>query len=203
MDSPNSDALRRELSDAEAHEDVPKCIEICRRALADESRLDPEAELHFGLKLAGYLIAHDDHPPDTDVDEAIRVFHRLLRVITRQDKPRAWARLQLQLGGAIALRKGDPNEAIKHFENALEVLTKERDPEEWALAKKAAGEAYYRLAKDNSISELSRSLRYHREALTVFTLEKNPDEGLVEAIDMIENVIARAKELEGKPEEQR
>lgn len=98
-----------------------------------------------------------------------------------------------QLGAAILARKGDLNEALLHFENALEVFTREKSPEEWALAKKAAGEVYYRLADSDSIAELAKSLEYHRDALTVFTAEKYPDEGLIETIDMIERVIARAK----------
>jgi tetratricopeptide (TPR) repeat protein len=197
MSSNSSDVLRRDLTAAEARENIPKCIEICRRAMADELDSDPRAVWYFGIKLAAMLLTDRESPRAQDVDEAIEVMSRMLTVITRQGQPGYWARLHLQLGGAIA-RKGGQNEAIRHYEAALEVLRKDKHPEEWALAKKAAGEAYYRLAKDDSISELSRSLEYHRDALTVFTPEKCPDEGLVEAIDMIENVIAKAKELAKK-----
>jgi tetratricopeptide (TPR) repeat protein len=88
----------------------------------------------------------------------------------------------LQIGTAIALRKGDINEAIKHYEQALQVLTMDKDPEEWALAKRAAGEAYYLRGS----SDLRKALEYYREALTVFTPEQYPDEGLLEAIEMMQ-----------------
>lgn len=195
MISANPDSLRKELAEAEARGDIPKCIEICRHALTDESILDPDL-LHFGIKLAAFLIAYHESASERDVDEAIGVLKRLLTVMSRQKKPRAWGRLHLQIGAAIVQRKGDINEAIEHYEKALEVLTKEKDPKEWAVAKKAAGEAYYLLA--DSISDLCKSLTYYREALTIFTIEKYPDEGLVEAINMIETLVSKAKALENR-----
>jgi tetratricopeptide (TPR) repeat protein len=195
MRSPNSDDdLRKKLTNAEAEENIPECIRICRRALAEASNSDPDYELHFGLKLAAFLLAYKDSATVTDLDEAIRVMRQLLQATSRQDKPKTWALLNLQLGGAIGMRKGDLNEAIRYYEKALEVFTREKDAKEWALAKVAAGEAYYRLAGDDSIADLCKSLEYHREALTVFTPELYPNEGLIETIDMIEDVVAKARE---------
>jgi tetratricopeptide (TPR) repeat protein len=188
----SSGTLRERLIEAEALGDIPKCIEICRTALAEGSRLSPDDNWYFGVKLVA-LLRTPESASSQDVDEAIAVMERLLAVLSRRDKPRWWAFLSSQLGAAILARKGDLNEALLHFENALEVITREKSPEEWALAKRAAGDVYYRLANSDSIAELTKSLEYYRDALTVFTAEKYPDEGLVETIDMIERAIARAR----------
>lgn len=193
----SSGTLRERLIEAEALGDIPKCIEICRTALAEGSKSSPDDSWYFGVKLVA-LLKTPESASSKDVDEAITVMERLLALFSRRDKPRWWAFLNLQLGAAIVARKGDLNEALSHFENALEVFTREKSPEEWALAKKAAGEVYYRLADSDSIAELSKSLEYHRDALTVFTAEKYPDEGLVETIEMIEGVIARARAVSRK-----
>ncbi len=193
MNSKNSSvALRDKLTGAEAIDDIPKCIEICRTALAGRARLSSDDNWYFGIKLAALLKTRES-ASSQDVDEAVAVMEHLLAVVSRQDKPMRWAFLNLQLGGAIVVRKGDLNEALLHFENALEVFTREKNPEDWALAKKAAGEIYYRLADSDAIAQLTKSLEYHRDALTVFTAEKDPGEGLIETIDMIEGVISRAK----------
>ena len=198
MRSGDSNVNRRKLAMAEARGDIQKCVEICRSAMTNEVNSDPRNLWYFGIKLTAFLLADDQPPREKDIDEAIRVLSRMLTVITRQDQPGYWARMHLQLGGAID-RQGDPSEAIMHYESSLEVFTKEKQPEEWALAKRAAGEAYYRLA----IVELTKSLEYHREALTVFTPEKYSNEGLVETIAMIENVVAktRAKKREKKKQQ--
>jgi tetratricopeptide (TPR) repeat protein len=189
--------LRPQLIEAEALGDIPKCIEICRTALAEGSRLSPDDNWYFGVKLVA-LLRTPESASSQDIDEAIAVMERLLAIFSRREKPRWWAFLNSQLGAAILAREGDLNEALLHFENALEVFTREKSLEEWALAKKAAGEVYYRLADSDSIAELTKSLEYHRDALTVFTAEKYPEEGLVETIDMIERVIARAKAVGSK-----
>ncbi len=147
---------------------------------------NPKNLWFFGIKLVACLLADQDQPSDKDVNEAIQVMNRMLTVFTREKQPKYWAHVHLQLGRAVR----DPKEALLHYEKALEVFTKEKHPEDWALAKKAAGEVYYHLA--DSIPELNKSLDYHRDALTVFTPEKYPDEGLVEAIEMIESAIAKA-----------
>jgi len=140
------------------------------------------------------LLAGQEPPREENVDEAIQLLSRMLTLMTRQAQPGYWARLHLQLGGAIASRNGNRSEAIRHYEKALEVFTKDKHAEEWALAKRAAGDAYYRLAQDNdSIPDLNKALTYYREALTVFTPEKYPDEGLIETIDLIADVLSKAK----------
>ena len=194
MRASDPNVTRRELAAAEAAEDVQKCIEICRGAMTTESNSDPKNLWHFGIKLAAFLKTRES-ASSQDVDEAIAVMEHLLAVVSRQDKPIRWAFLNSQLGAAILERNGDLSEALLHCENALEVLTREKNPEDWALAKRAAGDAYYRLAQDNdSISDLNKALTYYREALTVFTPEKYPDEGLIETIDLIASVLSEARE---------
>jgi tetratricopeptide (TPR) repeat protein len=166
--------LSRDLSDAESLGKVEKIAEVCRRALDTLSvQSAPEEIFRFGIKLTAILLAGEEPIRPADVEEGIRVLQKLLAFVSRENNPRQWAHIHVQLGAAFFREEQTLRAAISHFENALLILRKDRSPKEWALTKVAAGQAYWWLGDK---SERAVAIAYLEEALTVYTRKKFPAE---------------------------
>jgi hypothetical protein len=170
--------LVEQLSLCERASDSQQSRIICRRALTDLPAMDADSAFYFGVKLLALLLAHEGSVLSDEQEEAIVLTECLLRLLECKPATKRLAVLHLQRAKVLADRKkGDTLENLRsaalHFEEALAIYTKEQDAFEWALTKVAAGETYWRIGEKDS---RDRALSYHRDALTVFTPQRYPNE---------------------------
>lgn len=113
--------------------------------------------------------------------QAVYAFSEALKVITREDRPVAWARTQNRLGGTLRILgsierdRERLTQAVTARNAALMVFTREGMPLDWARTQNNLGNTLQALGHlEDNAERLKRAVRAHNEALKVFTSDRWP-----------------------------
>lgn len=159
-------------------------------AQAHEERLaqDPDEEDQEREKIVrDYRLAGDAAQEALNFEAALGLYGKALVHVTRQQRPRDWADLQIRMGitqaeiGLRAPREQGAEELRKtaaRFQEALQVYTRATLPQDWAAVQNNLGSATLTYALRAGGSEvprlLSEAMAAYRLALQVYTREGQP-----------------------------
>ncbi|HYO15594.1 MAG TPA: CHAT domain-containing tetratricopeptide repeat protein [Thermoanaerobaculia bacterium] len=110
----------------------------------------------------------------------VELCRQALSLFRREENPRLWAVLQIELGNCLAQmprgRTGSLEQAITAYEQALRVWTREETPEQWAIAMYNLGAFYRDLKSGDPAENLDRSIAAMEHALEVWTQATVPQQ---------------------------
>jgi tetratricopeptide (TPR) repeat protein len=169
-----------ELKHTVRQDEMPRRIELCRRALTMVSK-ETEPELWAKLQddLASSLARNPMGVRAENLEQAISHYQLALKVRTRQEYPGEWASTQNNLANTYRDRiRGERAEnvekAIQYYQEALEVRTQELDPEHWAMTQANLAGAYLKRIRGNRAENLELAIQCSQQALGVFTRHTFP-----------------------------
>ena len=162
--------------------DMPKRIELCRRAL-ELVPLQQNAVLWVALQNSlGNCLAQSPLGDQADnVDRAIERYELALEVYTEKDFPEQWAATQNNLATAYSdriqgNRADNIEQAIEHFKLALEVYTEKDFPEQWAAIQNNLGLAHSNRIRGDRADNIEQAIEHCELALKVTTQKDFPIE---------------------------
>jgi len=133
------------------------------------------------LAVAFEALGDRENDPEM-LEQAISVYRRLLRIVTRKRALLQWFNLQINLSGAL-IRRGefDGNstpwirEAVKVIEEALREPIRDGCPFDWASAQNALGVALFRIGeREDNVELVAKAEMAYRSALEEWTLQQAP-----------------------------
>jgi tetratricopeptide (TPR) repeat protein len=155
----NQDVLQKifqELNRPAKPGEMPRRIELCRKALALTSReTQPELWEKLQNDFASSLAQFSSGKQTENIEQAISHYQQALEVITSQVYPEQWDEIQFGLGKAyVGLIRGDRTVNLEiastYLQNALSIYTKDAFPEKWATTQLYLGKVYSALAGDST-----------------------------------------------------
>jgi len=163
-------------------DEIPRCIELCRHALAVVDK-EENAELWgvLQIELGDRLVKSPEGLRAENLEKALAHYRQALDVRTRQDYPEPWARIQY----AMALvyqdridgeRAENLEQAIAHYGQALEVYTRQAYPERWAGTQNNLANTYRVRICGERAENLERAIMHFGRALEVHTRQAYPED---------------------------
>src|SRR5215472_9909210 len=185
-----------ELAQPARLDEMPRRIELCRRALELVNRKhNPEVWAGLLVVLANSLRQSPCGERSENLEQAIASNKAALEVLTREAMPVVWAEVQINL--AITYRERILGEradnlecVIAGYEAALKVRTREVMPMEWAETEMNLATAYCLRMRGERAENLERAIASFEAALEVMAREVMPVE-CVKAQTNVEKVYAR------------
>ena len=191
-------------------EDLEEAVTLFERAseITASGMPGPETD----MRLAGILVslgatyaARRYRDPLANQLAAIECQEQVLRLVSMEDDPVAWAMAHTNLGLSLlelAKAERDPaarvSDAIAHFEESLRWRSMERDPFDWAHTQVNLGLAFSRRQDGNREEDLRRALHHYQSALKGFTAAG--DRGAAGAAQALHNIAAMQVEIAGLEE---
>jgi len=171
--------ILQELSRPAQLADIPRRIEICRRAL---KLISPEnASLWAALQvdLGNSLAQSTFGKPAENIELAIQHYLQALKVRTQKDFPVDWATIQYNLAAAYYNRiLGDRAEnielAIEHYLQALKIRTQKDFPTNWAATQNNLANAYNDRIRGDRAENIELAIEHCQQALKVRTQKNFP-----------------------------
>ena len=160
-------ALVEEIARLRRPSEMPRKVELCKRALGMVEREDdPVLWAALQVELANALQQNPLGNRAENLEKAIHHYQQALEVLTRQAYPEDWSMTQNNLGNAYLGRiRGERAEnleqAIFHYHQALEVRTRQAYPEYWAMTQNNLGEAYRNRIRGERAENLEQIGRAH------------------------------------------
>ena len=168
----SSDTIFADLERAEEGNDLTRCMELCREALA-QIDVPRSKEMYFKLqfRLANYLVADGK---DRGIEEAIDILTQLLLGASGGKTGERLAHIHLALGFAfgekvLGEKRIHFESTIRHYEEALKFFTRDTYPEKWASIKAGIGLAYAEKAGQNDVV---RAIENYLDTLDVYTKQE-------------------------------
>jgi CHAT domain-containing protein/tetratricopeptide (TPR) repeat protein len=173
-------AILERVFELSTPEEVPRRIELCRRALRLVKReQDPVLWASLQGELGASLAGNPYGDRSVNYEEAIAAFEQALRVLTREGEPIKWAHTISNLANAYSERLlGDRAEnlerAIEGYRAALGVLDRERHPPLWARTIHNLAAAYVERLLGDRADNLEQAIDLYQQALRVRTRAAMP-----------------------------
>jgi len=199
--------LLDEMNDPTSWNDLPRRIDLCRKALKMTSREAQSriwAALHNDLAMS--LVQTTLGSRAENLEEAIHHCEQALEVRTREEYPKEWALTQNTLANAYrdrirGERAENPEEAIRHYEQALEIRTRDAYPKEWAITQNNLAYTYYKRVRGQRAENLESAILHAHQALKVYTHRLDPHywaiaKNTLGEIYRIRNCGSRARNIE-------
>jgi tetratricopeptide (TPR) repeat protein len=136
-----------------------------------------------------FRLAGDARYSQYEFDSALTLYHQALQLVSKEEEPRLWAAITIDIGranGQIGLRThGDRihhllAEAVTAYRAALTVYTKEQLPQDWAMTQNnlgiVLGDQGTRTGVEEGTRLLAEAVAAFRDALTVRTKEQLPQD---------------------------
>ncbi|MCB0151241.1 MAG: tetratricopeptide repeat protein, partial [Caldilineaceae bacterium] len=167
--------LIAELGRLTRRNDMPRRIELCRRALALIDRsANPRLWVALQGELANGYLQSLQGDRAANIERAIESYEQALQVTTRQAMPVEWATTQTNLANAYRNRiEGDKaaniERAIEGYEQALQVMTRQAMPVAWATTQMNLANAYYSRIRGDKAANIERAIESCEQALQVRT----------------------------------
>jgi CHAT domain-containing protein len=168
-------ALLAEINNLTRRQDMPRRVELCRRALRMVRREEnPQLWAALQGELGNSLWRNPLGDRAENLERAIEAYTAALEVYTRADFPVDWAMTQNNLGYAYRNRiRGDSAEnielAIEAYKRALKVYTRDDFPVQWAMTQNNLGAAYSDRIRGERAENLERAIKAYIAALEVYT----------------------------------
>ncbi len=170
-----------ERSRGDRADNIERAITHIRGALAVLSRDHTPFEwARAQANLATLFILREEGVQTENLSRAVRALGYARTVMSRRRAPGEWAQLTMNLAVAVqrldAGEGGGLNVSIRLFEEALSVLSAVSHPQDWAMAKVNLANALRWRAETQGEDDARRAAKAYREALTVVTPERFPEE---------------------------
>jgi tetratricopeptide (TPR) repeat protein len=136
-----------------------------------------------------FRLAGDAAYNQYEFDQALTLYQQALQLVSKQDRPRLWAELRDDIGGAnleIGIRAASErihhhlSESVAAYREALTVYTKDQLPRQWAMTQNNLGSVLNhqgrRTGEEAGIRLLAEAVAAYREALTVYTKDQLPQD---------------------------
>jgi hypothetical protein len=178
-ESDTIDELKLDVKAFKKAENWVRCIELCREALVIAKPSSFADWYWFKLNLAQALTRAESTRQARNVEEAIAIYHEILKEVPPKEQGFRWAHTHRCLGFAYDLRSSGSKvenleKMIEHMSQALSVFTKEAYPEDWAITNAAIAVGYSArlLGQENRRSQ-GKSQTCH-QASRGFALDPQP-----------------------------
>jgi CHAT domain-containing protein/tetratricopeptide (TPR) repeat protein len=175
----NLSLILEELSKPAQLKDMPRRIELCRRALefvpSENKPLWAVLQNGLGNSLVQSLLGDRTD----NIEQAIEHYNLALMVGTQEDFSEVWAATQNNLAAAyydriMGDRADNIEQAIEHYSLALKVRTQEDFPVDWAATLNNMAVAYNNRILGDRADNIEQAIEHYEMALKVRTQEDFP-----------------------------
>ena len=150
-------------------------------AISPNSPLLRSLYISLGLAYSNRAAQSITTTRQADLENAISIYQRLIKLYPREAFPEDWAMMQNNLGNAYRNRlRGDRADnlelAIASYQLALEVRTRADFPEDWAGTQNNLGNAYVNRLRGDQAENLELAIACYQLALEVRTRADFPEQ---------------------------
>ena len=149
--------------------------------------VNPEKWASIQDNLGNAYRNREEDDTESNLQQSITFYQNALEVFNPKKYPQQWGVAQYNLGNSylqlsdLYLKESRENNeqlletAINCYEKALQTLTKDTYPDNWALTQMTLGKAYSVRLQGNPNDNHKKAQQHLENALSIYTLETNPD----------------------------
>lgn len=181
MSSEAIEELKLDVKAFKKAENWIRCIELCREALVIAKPSDFSDWYWFKINLAQALTRIESTQRGRNIEEALSIYHEILKEVDVKEQPFRWAHTHRCLGFAYDLRSSgnkveNLDKMIDHLTQAISVFTKENYPEDWAITKAALAVAFSAKKTGDMKENLKQAIQCLEDSRIVLTYDRYPDD---------------------------
>ena len=182
MKTTDIEGIIDDVKAARKKKDWPLYLALCREGRSVLSAKENFDDWYlFSANLAAQLADIDVNDGESDIEEAIAIFHKILEFLPSQEPSKRYGDTHRNLGFVYSeriegCRQNNLVRSLEHDQKSLAFFTREAFPHDWALIKRSIAICLSKQEENGVKVNIQRAIDQCTEILKVFPKDDDPEE---------------------------